>query len=178
MTTHETTDPAAQGPVEYVFVLPDLGEGLVSAELIEWLIETGDVVEIDQPVAVVETAKSTVELPTPYSGRVTTLHAEATGMVLVGAPLVSLSGRQGQETAGGTAHLVGQLTGPAAGEGEPLASRLPAKRQERGLVVASPVVRRLARELGVELREVTGTGDGGAITKDDVRVAATKHGQE
>ncbi len=167
MTTREPT-----GTAEYVFLLPDLGEGLVSAEIIEWLAGAGDTVELDQPVVVVETAKSTVELPSPYRGRITELHAEVTETIAVGAPLVSLSGPDGQAAAGGTTHLVGQVTAAAAGPAAAPARRLPAKRPDRGQVVASPVVRRLARELGVDLRGITGTGEGGVVTKDDVRAAA------
>jgi pyruvate dehydrogenase E2 component (dihydrolipoamide acetyltransferase) len=173
------TTPAAGDPAEYVFVLPDLGEGLVSAEIIEWLVQVGDVVEIDQPVVVVETVKSTVELPTPYRGTVTELHVDVTEMIPVGAPLLSLSGPTGQEkTASGTTHLVGQISAPAAGSGEPPTRRLPTKQAERGRIVASPVVRRLARELGVDLRDVVGTGEGGVITKDDVHAAATGTGRK
>lgn len=166
--------PAADA-VDYVFALPDLGEGLLSAEIIEWLVAVGDVVEIDQPVVVVETVKSTVELPTPYRGRITELHAEITRMVPVGAPLVSLSGPPGQETRpAGTTHLVGQVLAGAAAPPR----RLPAKQDERRRVVAPPVVRRLARELGVDLRAVTGTGEGGVVTKEDVHAAVNRTGQD
>ncbi|MFF4569302.1 biotin/lipoyl-containing protein [Streptomyces sp. NPDC001410] len=179
MTTRKTAETGTQDTAECVFVLPDLGEGLVSAEIIEWLVEAGDVVEIDQPVVVVETVKSTVELPSPYQGRITELHADVTRMVPVGAALVTLIGPRGQQPpAGGTTHLVGQIPAPAAGAVEPPVRRLPAKGQQRGRVTAAPVVRRLARELGVELRDVTGTGDGGVITKDDVRAAAAAPVQE
>ncbi|MFC9279103.1 biotin/lipoyl-containing protein [Streptomyces collinus] len=179
MTTRDTAGTASEDTTECVFVLPDLGEGLVSAEIIEWLVAAGDVVEIDQPVVVVETVKSTVELPSPYKGRITALHADVTRMVPVGAPLVSLTGPRGQQPpGGGTTHLVGQIPAQAAGAADPPVRRLPAKGQQRGRVTAPPVVRRLARELGVELREVTGTGDGGVITKDDVRAAAAITGQE
>lgn len=163
-----------QDTTEYVFGLPDLGEGLVWGEIIEWLVAVGDVVELDQPVVVVETVKSTVELPSPYRGRITGLHAELSARVPVGGPLVSVSGPEGQEVAaGGTTHLVGQTTAAEEAGELPAGFRLPAKPQAGGRVVASPVVRRLARELGVDLREVTGTGEGGAITKDDIRSAAT-----
>ncbi|MDX2591367.1 E3 binding domain-containing protein [Streptomyces sp. WI03-4A] len=179
MTTPDTAGTASEDTTECVFVLPDLGEGLVSAEIMEWLVAVGDVVEIDQPVVVVETVKSTVELPSPYRGRITVLHADVTRTVPVGAPLVSVIGPRGQQPpAGGTTHLVGQTPPPAAGAAEHPARRLPAKGQQRGRVTAAPVVRRLARELGVELRDLTGTGDGGAITKDDVRAAAATAGQE
>jgi pyruvate dehydrogenase E2 component (dihydrolipoamide acetyltransferase) len=169
----------AADAVDYVFALPDLGEGLVSAEIIEWLVAVGDVVELDQPVVVVETVKSTVELPTPYRGRITELHAEITRMVPVGAPLVSLIGPPGlHRRPAGTTHLVGQVPAAAQAGAAAPARRLPAKQDERRRVVASPVVRRLARELGVDLRAVTGTGEDGVVTKEDVQAAVNRTGQD
>ncbi|MDA0566232.1 2-oxo acid dehydrogenase subunit E2 [Streptomonospora sp. S1-112] len=86
------------------FLLPDLGEGLADAEILAWLVEVGDEVAVDQPVAEVETAKTTVEVPCPYAGRVTALHGAPGEAVPVGAPLISVD--TGRTEAGG---------GPAAG---------------------------------------------------------------
>jgi 2-oxoisovalerate dehydrogenase E2 component (dihydrolipoyl transacylase) len=73
------------------FALPDLGEGLVDAEIVRWLVAVGDAVEIDQPVVEVETAKAAIEVPVPYAGVVTALHGEAGSTVNVGAPLLSVA---------------------------------------------------------------------------------------
>ena len=72
------------------FVLPDLGEGLTEAEIVSWLVRPGDLVEIDQPVVEVESAKSTVELPSPYAGRVEALHAAEGDTVVKGGVLITV----------------------------------------------------------------------------------------
>jgi pyruvate/2-oxoglutarate dehydrogenase complex dihydrolipoamide acyltransferase (E2) component len=162
---------------DYVFRLPDIGEGLVSGEIVEWLVKVGDQVEIDQPVVVIETTKTTAELPTPCGGRVARLHGAVADVVEVGAPLMTIQapGPLGQP-ASPVAHLVGHLPAADPGPGPGAlgsARRLPPKpAQEQGRVAASPAVRRLARELGVELRGIAGTGNGGAITSDDVHAAS------
>jgi 2-oxoisovalerate dehydrogenase E2 component (dihydrolipoyl transacylase) len=73
------------------FPLPDLGEGLTSAEIVRWLVEVGDVIAVDQPVAEVETAKAVVEVPCPYGGVVTARFGEAGAEVPVGAALVTVA---------------------------------------------------------------------------------------
>lgn len=75
---------------EKVFLLPDLGEGLAGADVLEWLVAPGDEVVVDQPIATVETAKASVELPCPYAGRVVTLHGDVGATVAVGAPFVTI----------------------------------------------------------------------------------------
>lgn len=80
-----TTSPSVK-----VFLLPDLGEGLTEAELVNWLVAEGDTVSVDQPVAEVETAKSVVEVPSPFAGVVAQLHGEAGTTINVGAPLISV----------------------------------------------------------------------------------------
>jgi 2-oxoisovalerate dehydrogenase E2 component (dihydrolipoyl transacylase) len=102
------------------FTLPDLGEGLVDAEIVRWLVQVGDTVAVDQPVAEVESAKATVELPSPFAGVVQTLHAEVGATIAVGAPLVSIEvGERGgaaaePQTAPGSSKdvLVGYGTSP------------------------------------------------------------------
>src|SRR5580658_4743164 len=73
------------------FVLPDLGEGLTEAEIVSWHVQVGDVVAVDQEVVEVETAKAVVEIPVPFAGRVTQLHAGPGDMLAVGAPLITVS---------------------------------------------------------------------------------------
>jgi pyruvate dehydrogenase E2 component (dihydrolipoamide acetyltransferase) len=75
-----------------VFMLPDLGEGLVEAELVTWLVAEGDTVHVDQPIAEVETAKSVVEVPSPFEGTVATLHGAEGDTLEVGRPLISVAG--------------------------------------------------------------------------------------
>jgi pyruvate/2-oxoglutarate dehydrogenase complex dihydrolipoamide acyltransferase (E2) component len=150
---------------ERVFALPDLGEGLEEGEIVSWLVAEGDPVELNQPLVEVETAKATVEIPSPFAGTIATLHAGSGESVAVGAPLVTF------EVAG---------DGAPARAGEP-APPSPAAPQERtpaverssgGPVAATPAVRKLAKDLGVDLAAVSGSGPDGRVTVDDVRSAA------
>jgi pyruvate dehydrogenase E2 component (dihydrolipoamide acetyltransferase) len=139
--------------MERVFVLPDLGEGLEEASVTAWLVAEGDVVELNQPFVEVETAKATVEIPAPYPGRVVRLHGAAGATLSVGAPLVTFE----VETGAGAAAPSGAAPRPDE------TATLPA---------ASPAVRRLAKERGLELASIEGTGPGGRVTREDVDRAA------
>lgn len=142
------------------FKLPDLGEGLAEAEIIEWHVKVGDRVVVDQPMLSVETAKSVVELPMPFGGVVAALHGAAGDIVPTGAPLIDV------DTAAGT--VVGSM--PATSEVE-FVEAAPRNGARNGAAVrgrAVPVARALAKRLGVDLTTVEGTGHGGLITLDDV----------
>jgi pyruvate dehydrogenase E2 component (dihydrolipoamide acetyltransferase) len=132
------------------FVLPDLGEGLAEAEIVRVLVHEGDVVQEDSPLLEVETDKAQVEIPSPVSGRVETIHVQAGQTVKVGQVLVTF--------ADGAAVSPPPPPAPAPARGEP--------------VPATPATRRLARELGVDLLTVRPTGPGGRVTAEDVRAAA------
>src|ERR1700761_3619728 len=163
---------AGGGPAEGVFRLPALGEGLVSGEIVGWLVGVGEQVDVDQPVVVVETEKTTIELPVPYGGTVTRLHADVADRVPGGGPWVTVRTSGVPDRPAGTiTHLVGQRPDTATDDratGDRAADvrRLPPK-PARERVAASPAVRRLARELDVDLHGITGTGLSGAITRDD-----------
>ena len=133
------------------FVLPDLGEGLIEAEIRAVLVHEGDVVKEDSPLLEVETDKAQVEIPSPFAGRVEKIHVQPGQTVKVGQQLVSF------------ADVAGAAAQPK-----------PAPRADGGPVAATPSTRRLARELGVELQAVRGTGLGGRITDDDLRASAGK----
>jgi 2-oxoisovalerate dehydrogenase E2 component (dihydrolipoyl transacylase) len=177
------------------FKLPDLGEGLTDAEVVRWLVAVGDVIEVDQPVAEVMTAKANVELPSPFGGVVVTLHHAVGDVVEVGAPLLAI----GDAGVGGSGNvLVGYGTRPerrrrrkaaSAAESSEATALTPAASTEAGLerlpgpeaepnrdggrpAVLSPVVRRLARDLGVDLASLQGSGAHGVITRGDVELAA------
>lgn len=215
------------------FLLPDLGEGLTEGEIVSWLVSVGDTVEIDQPVAEVETAKAVVEVPSPFAGVVTVLHGQPGEEVEVGKPLVTIAedgdapaapaadadpAQAGAAPSGGPGHvsrdaqagdavpspaaevdddggsgnvLVGYgtgaagrsrrrrpsagpagTTGPAAGAppAAPAApAPAPAAPARQGRPLAKPPVRKLAKDLGVDLAAVPGSGPDGIITRDDVR---------
>ncbi|WP_416063260.1 dihydrolipoamide acetyltransferase family protein [Rhodococcus indonesiensis] len=162
-----------------VFRLPDLGEGLTEAELVSWTVAVGDRVELNQVIAEVETAKATVELPSPYAGTVAELLAEPGDSVPVGNPLIRFAVPGAAEPGDGgepVQVLVGY--GPGAAPASRRAARAAAAQPpqpptgERHRPDAKPSARREARALGVDLTEVTGTGAGGVVTVPDVRRAA------
>ena len=221
-----------------VFRLPDLGEGLTEAGLVQWLVQVGDTIRTDQPIAEVETAKSVVELPSPFAGVVLALHGEPGETIDVGAPVLEvadpssdrfLSERSETKDAGGDVEkdayraeeragsgsgnvLIGYGTTERAGSGRrrarrtaghPLGSlsedaapprprrnaapedppaptspspdRFLSERSETKdgpVAVRSPLVRRLARDLGVDVRRISPTGSDGAVTRADVLRAA------
>lgn len=149
------------------FRLPDLGEGLREAEIVTWQVSEGDHVVADQPLVAVETEKAVVEIPSPQSGRVTKLHGQPGDIVPVGHPLVEYDG--GDEEQSET--VVGELPHDEAAPAE--VARGSAESRPK----AAPAVRKLARDLGVDLVRIVGSGVDGTITLDDVRHAtATGNG--
>src|SRR6478736_5676764 len=192
-----------------VFLLPDLGEGLTEAELVAWHVSVGDEIAVDQPIAEVETAKSAVEVPSPYAGIVAELHGKPGETLDVGKPLISVtplgatagaaSSAAGEaetyreeEKAGSGNVLIGY--GTPGGHGVARRTRAPkaavalaepaqAKPTEDDLsllrtrvpgklgAVISPLVRRMAREHGVDLGGLSGSGESGLIMRRDVEAA-------
>ncbi|WP_020657499.1 dihydrolipoamide acetyltransferase family protein [Amycolatopsis benzoatilytica] len=169
-----------------VFKLPDLGEGLTEAEIVAWHVRVGDTVTIDQTVVEVETAKASVEVPVPFAGRVSTLHGAAGEVLSVGSPLITVDDaadfvEPGVVTPEGSGNvLIGYGTGKAHTRRtrRPRGSKAPVSPPPSvsdRIRVVSPLVRRLARESGVDLRALTGTGTGGIVSRADVEraIAAT-----
>ena len=202
------------------FNLPDLGEGLTEATLLSWLVAEGEMVAVDQPIAEVETAKSAIEVPSPYAGTVHTLHGTTGETLEVGNPLITVTteddadsptdagagalsyreeeragtaapaaAAEGDESEGSGNVLIGygtsqssngrrrrrragaQRPGPrteAPPQEPPAAGRSPQAPR-----VSSPLVRRMARQDGVDLGSLSGSGPDGLITRSDV-VAAGK----
>ena len=137
------------------FVLPDLGEGLIEAEIRAVLVREGDVVKEDSPLLEVETDKAQVEIPSPFAGRVEKIHVEPGQTVKVGQPLVSFAD-------GGGAAPPARSAPTAVATVAPANQSAVAPRPDGGPIAAAPSTRRLARELGVELQAVRGTGQGDA----------------
>jgi pyruvate dehydrogenase E2 component (dihydrolipoamide acetyltransferase) len=173
------------------FLLPDLGEGLPDAEIVEWFVKEGDTIRLDEPLVSMETAKAVVEVPSPFSGRVLRLHGGPGDVIATGAPLAefeideSLPQRAEAEATGH--HHAPPKPAPAG------AASATADRPDSGTVVgamqasdevrqaglvsaggvkAMPAVRALARKLGVDLARVPPSGEGGVITLKDVRAYA------
>jgi pyruvate dehydrogenase E2 component (dihydrolipoamide acetyltransferase) len=147
---------------------------------VRWLVTEGDPVVVDQCVVEVETAKSVVEVPSPYAGRVETLHARPGATVAVGQPLITVSAPDRESApAGGSGNvLIGYGTSGETTTGRrrrPRANTRPAAPafpDRQVPLVISPLVRNLARAKGVDLSTVQGTGDGGVILRADVERAA------
>ena len=133
----------------YEFKLPDLGEGLTEGEIARWLVQEGEDVGEDDPLVEIQTDKTTVEIPSPAAGKVARIMVGEGEVVPVGTVLVVI-GEDGAE---------------------------PAPRREETKVRATPLVRKIAQELGVDLQTVAATGPQGRLTEDDVRRAATSGGQ-
>ena len=141
------------------FRLPDLGEGLVEAEIVSWQVSVGDHVVTDQPLVTVETDKAVVEIPSPQSGRATRLCAEVGARIHVGDPLVEFE-RVGAQADTGT--VVGDVDAGTV-------DAMPAPVAARSAVKATPAVRALARMRGVDITLLQGTGPGGVVTAKDVK---------
>jgi pyruvate dehydrogenase E2 component (dihydrolipoyllysine-residue acetyltransferase) len=154
------------------FLLPDLGEGLVEAEIVKVLVSEGEIVREDSPLLEVETDKATVEIPSPMSGRVEKVHVAPNQTVRVGEVLVTFA----DIAAAGEADTRDGPPAPApvSAAARPAAPTPPPATEARGPVPATPSTRRLARELGVDLRQVRATGPGGRVTDDDVRASASR----
>jgi pyruvate dehydrogenase E2 component (dihydrolipoamide acetyltransferase) len=158
------------------FKLPDIGEGISEVELLQWYVQEGDVVREDQNLAEIETDKAVADLPSPYAGMIQRLHHRAGERIPVGSVLVSFAEEEKSPTVTEPARMR-----PGAAEAAPQAASVgeaqswtdrSGSEPGAGRVLAAPATRRRARELGVDLTAVQGTGPGGRITLDDVaRVA-------
>ena len=175
---------------EREFKLPDLGEGLTDGEVVRWLVAEGDAIALNQPIVEIETAKAVVEIPAPYAGTVVKLHAGEGESLDVGAPLISVdtAGGAGAPAAAAEAaaatpepepELQATLVGPGerqqirrrriggharSANGPATTAPAPAAQRPR----ATPPVRRYAKDRGVDLTALVGTGRDGRITRDDV----------
>lgn len=154
---------------DYIFKLPDLGEGLVEAEIAEWMVKVGDVVQEEDPVCAMLTDKAAVELSAPVSGRVLSLAGELGDTVAVGSALIVFETQGGQTPA---ADMAAISTSTEEAAGKDVAAQPDAKTStEQGRpakVLTSPSVRQQAREKGVDLALVKGSGPKGRILRSDL----------
>ena len=178
------------------FHLPDLGEGLPDATIVEWLVKEGESVKLDAPLVSMETAKAVVEVPSPYTGKVTKLHGKAGDVIDTGAALAEFeldpNAKQRAENAAGGHHHAPTPAAAAKPSPAPAATKT-SDREDEGTVVgamvssneviveqaasvggvkAVPAVRAMAKKLKVDLARVQPTGAGGAVTMQDVKNAA------
>ncbi|WP_150240290.1 dihydrolipoamide acetyltransferase family protein [Nocardiopsis quinghaiensis] len=204
MAIHKS-EPAVGGVQS--FKLPDVGEGLVEAELLTWYVKPGDEIEVNQMICEIETAKAVVELPSPFAGTVRELLAEEGQTVEVGSVIITVDDGTGGGSPAEAAPATEEREKPLVGYGERTAStqRRPRRRPApsgpvsppvprptepapantpaveetapgpvpaSGRALAKPPVRKMAKDLGVDLASVTPTGEGGVVTREDVRAAA------
>lgn len=155
------------------FKLPDVGEGVAEGEIVSWLVEEGDEVSEDQAVAEVETDKAIVEVPSPVNGSVREIIPDEGEMVKVGSVIITFNveGEEDEESTESQAEEAEAEESAAEDESEETSTG-------DGRVFAAPSARRLARELGVDITTVEGTGPSGRVTENDVRTAAESGGEE
>ena len=165
--------------------LPDIGEGVVEGEIVQWLVKVGDAIEVDQPLVEVMTDKATVVIPSPRAGIVTATHGAEGDVARVGSVIVAIDNptrtlepmeapeapRPASSSAKAAASRAPSAVPPPPASPAPGVATAPARR-ENARVLAAPATRRLARELGVELSSIDGTGPGGRVTSADVKARA------
>ena len=148
------------------FKLPDIGEGVHEGEITKWLVKEGDAIKEEQLFVEVMTDKVTVQLPSPFTGKVLKILAKEGEIVKVGNPIIVV-GEEGEAVPAAAGPQPAKPSGSTAAPMPPP----PPPDLAPGDVTATPAVRRLARELGVDLATVPGTGPRGRVTEDDVRAA-------
>ncbi|WP_306522876.1 dihydrolipoyllysine-residue acetyltransferase [Rheinheimera sp.] len=161
---------AASGKITEDFLLPDIGEGIVECEVVDWLVKEGDVIAEDQPVCDVMTDKALVQIPAKYAGKVVKLYTAKGQIAKVHAPLFAIERVVEGALIVTAAHSAAPVTTAiAANVTNSTSSMSAAVVAGNGKAVASPAVRRLARELNVDLTLVAGTGAKGRVYKEDVQ---------
>src|SRR5690606_4859502 len=188
----------------FEFKLPDVGEGIHEAEIVRWLVAEGDQVTEDQPLVEIQTDKAVVEIPSPVAGPVLKLHYKEGDIIEVGSVFVTIGADGEAPGAAGTAAPTGAAqaasaeavaaayrtgtedaaapapTAPAAPATPAVPASTPAPAAAaagpRRRALATPATRRLARELGVDINQLQGTGPGGRVTDEDVRAFAEGRG--
>ncbi len=151
------------------FKFPDVGEGITEGEIVRWLVKEGDEVKEDQTLAEVETDKAVVEMPSPYAGTVLKIHAGEKDIIKVGQTLVTI-GEKGEAIGEATGEIKAE-EGAAPATGPSVVGVVTESKEEIREILATPRVRKLALELGVDLKAVQGTGPQGRITEDDIRAS-------
>jgi len=179
------------------FLLPDVGEGLEDAEIVQWKVSVGQQIEVNQPIVEIESAKSLVELPSPFAGTVLELLAKEGEVVRVGTPIIRIQRNQPEQVASVESSserkeiLVGSgpktedgrrhrsrprnygrdVATPEVAEVEAAAPATPTA-MAPSVFLAKPLVRKLARELNVDLAGLVGSGPDGSVTREDVLAGA------
>jgi len=142
--------------------LPDMGEGIAEGEIVRWLVKEGDIVRKYQPLAEIMTVKVNVEVPSPFSGRVVKLLAKEGDVLAVGEPFIEIETDEPLQ---------------AREEAPPVTQVAKIEEPKGARVLATPAVKKLARELGVDIEKIRGSGPGGRILEEDVKAVAMEASQ-
>ena len=154
---------------EYIFNLPDLGEGLVEAEIAEWMVKVGDMVQEEDPIGAMLTDKAAVELSAPVTGRVVSLAGEIGDTIAVGAPMIIFETQDDQQSANtDTAPPAPSVEESGAAVITPAPVEKATPQPQAANILTSPSVRRQAREAGIDLSRVSGSGTRGRILRSDL----------
>src|SRR6059036_4299793 len=166
MTAGLATPAAREETMAREFKLPDIGEGVQEGEVVKWFVKEGDPIKENDPIVEVMTDKVTVQIPSPVTGKILQLRAKEGEVVKVGNTLVVFG------EAGETAPPRPETTRSASAPPPPVMTVAPPAPAPTGDILAAPAVRRLAKELNVNLAAIRGSGPQGRLTEDDVRKAA------
>lgn len=158
---------------QMIFHLPDVGEGLTEAEILRWLVQPGDAVVVNQMICEIETAKAAVELPCPYEGTIAEIHVGEGTVVAVGSPIITISAAvaEREPVLVGYGVMDEQSTNGGPKRRARKAETATSAETPAGRTRIKPLVRKLARDNGVDLSTITGTGHRGEITRSDVLAA-------
>src|SRR2546425_4583151 len=160
------TDEAREETMAREFKLPDIGEGVHEGEVVKWFVKEGDPVKENDPIVEVMTDKVTVQIPSPVTGKILQLRAKEGEVVKVGSTLVVFG------EAGEAVPTPPEAARPTAPPPAPARTEAPPAPSPTGDILAAPAVRRLAKELNVNLAAVRGSGPQGRLSEDDVRKVA------
>lgn len=155
--------------MSFIFKMPDIGEGIYEGDIVKWFIKPGDEIQEDDVLCEVQNDKSVVELPSPVAGKVVDIHVEEGATATVGEKLITFD-------APGYEHLQGEDEGEEEAEATPAAEEASSEPKETAteeeddssIIIAMPSVRKYAREQGVNIRSVKGSGKNGRVLKDDI----------
>lgn len=153
-----------------IFNLPDLGEGLTEAEVVEWFVKAGDEIRVNDPLLSVETDKAIVDIPSPHTGRIQKLFAGVGDIVRTGKPLIEFA-LEGEARDGDSGTVVGRVV---SGEERIEEKAAPLSRKTGATIKAIPSVRALARQLDVDLAIISPSGTQGTVTAADVKRVANR----
>ncbi|QQG38969.1 MAG: 2-oxo acid dehydrogenase subunit E2 [Candidatus Woesearchaeota archaeon] len=151
--------------MKYEFKFPDIGEGITEGEVVKWKVKEGDYVKVDQTLGEIETDKAVVEMPSPKEGKILKLHIKEGGTIKVGETLVTLEIKEEQKSVS----VMGELE-----EAKEVTKETPIKKQPAAQIThvkATPAIRKLAKELNINLENIKGTGPDQRITEKDLKSA-------